>query len=109
MTPSTHFVKNVNIYKESFIKGFSQFYGDIQDYIVIGLLPNYIEREGSSLIYMVEDLIKKSKHEKSGFFLNEFEEIETIVNEYQSTKNNLIIGASYALLDFYEKKQTKFI
>jgi phenylacetate-coenzyme A ligase PaaK-like adenylate-forming protein len=105
MTPSIHFVKNVNIYKQSFIKGFSQFYGDIQDYIVIGLLPSYLEREGSSLIYMVEDLIKKSKHEKSGFFLNEFDEIEAIVNEYQSTKKILIIGVSYALLDFSEKNK----
>jgi len=103
MTPSTHFVKSVNIYEQSFIKGFKQFYGDIQDYIVIGLLPSYLEREGSSLIYMVEDLIKKTNHKKSGFFLNEFNEIEAIVNEFQFTKKILIIGVSYALLDFAEQ------
>jgi phenylacetate-coenzyme A ligase PaaK-like adenylate-forming protein len=105
MTPSTHSVKDVSIYEQSFTKGFNQFYGDIQDYIVIGLLPSYLEREGSSLIYMVDDLIIKSKHEKSGFFLNEFDEIEAIVNEYQSTKKILIIGVSYALLDFAEQNK----
>jgi phenylacetate-coenzyme A ligase PaaK-like adenylate-forming protein len=109
MTPSTHSVKDVTIYEQSFTKGFNQFYGDIQDYIVIGLLPSYLEREGSSLIYMVDDLIIKSKHEKSGFFLNEFDEIEAIVNEYQSTKKILIVGVSYALLDFAEQNKPNLL
>ena len=66
---SKHMVTNLQIYKESFSKGFQQFYGNIVDYVVLALLPSYLEREGSSLIYMVDALIKHSKHPESGFFL----------------------------------------
>ena len=103
MVTSSHFVKDINIYKQSFIKGFELFYNNIKDYVVIGLLPSYLKREGSSLIYMVDRLIKLSGNKDSGFFLNEFNEIESIIKRYQSHKKILLIGVSYALLDFAEQ------
>ena len=66
---SKHHVTDLKIYESSYLKGFETFYGDIEDYVVLALLPSYLEREGSSLIYMVEDLIKRSKNTDSGFYL----------------------------------------
>ena len=77
---SKHLVSDLSIYESSFRKAFQLFYGDITEYCVLSLLPNYREREGSSLIYMVDDLIKSSKHKKSGFYLNDYERLsETIL------------------------------
>ncbi|MDP4989185.1 MAG: acyl transferase, partial [Polaribacter sp.] len=59
---SQHFVTDIELYQESYLKGFTHFYGDIKDYVVLALLPNYLEREGSSLVFMVDDLIQKSNH-----------------------------------------------
>ena len=67
---SKHLVSDTSVYEQSYLKTFKQFYGNIEDYCVLALLPSYQEREGSSLIYMVDDLIAKSKHPKSGFYLN---------------------------------------
>jgi len=101
MVTSTHFVKDISIYEQSFKQTFEIFYGNIKDYIVLGLLPSYLEREGSSLIYMVDSFIKQSNHKNSGFFLNEFDKIERIIAKNE--KNILLIGVSYALLDFLEQ------
>jgi hypothetical protein len=65
MITSKHLVTDVTLYEESYRKGFSEFYGNIEDY-VLALLPSYLEREGSSLIYMVKDLIELSNHPESG-------------------------------------------
>ena len=65
---SQHFVTDLKVYEDSFRNGFADFYGNIEEYIVLALLPSYLERDGSSLIYMVDDLIKKSKNIESGFF-----------------------------------------
>ena len=62
---SKHYVTDIEFYKESYLKGFAHFYGNIEDYTVLALLPNYLERKGSSLVYMVADLIKRSKNKKS--------------------------------------------
>lgn len=100
---SSHFVTDVSLYEESYRKGFEHFYGDIEDYIVLALLPSYLEREGSSLIYMVDDLIKKSKNEESGFFLENTQEMAKIIrNHSKNNKKLLILGVSYALLDLVE-------
>ncbi|HIP37425.1 MAG TPA: acyl transferase [Crocinitomix sp.] len=101
MVTSTHFVKDISIYEQSFKQTFEIFYGNIKDYIVLGLLPSYLEREGSSLIYMVDSFIKQSNHKNSGFFLNEFDKIERIIAKNE--KKILLIGVSYALLDFLEQ------
>jgi len=103
---SKHHVTDVSVYEESYRTAFQQFYGEITDYCVLALLPSYLERTGSSLIYMVEDLIKRSKHVDSGFYLNNQEELVAkllqLDNEGQKV---LLIGVSFALLDLVEKQQ----
>ena len=97
---SKHLVSDLSIYENSFLNIFQIFYGDITDYCILSLLPNYREREGSSLIYMVDDLIKRSKHPKSGFYLNNYKEVsETILELEKNGQKTLLIGVSYALLD----------
>ena len=106
---SKHYVQDVKIYEDSYLKGFEHFYGNIEEICVLALLPNYLEREGSSLIYMVEDLINKSKHLKSGFFLYEHEQLYLTLLELQKQKQKtLLIGVTYALLDFIETHQLHF-
>jgi len=101
---SKHLVTDVSIYEESYRKGFSQFYGNIEDYVVLALLPSYLEREGSSLIHMVDDLIQLSNHPDSGFYLHNYDElIEKIIQLDQSGQNVILIGVTYALLDLIEK------
>ena len=103
---SKHHVTDLSIYEESYLSGFKQFYDAIEDYVVLALLPSYLEREGSSLIYMVDDLIKKSKHPESGFYLNNLNEInEKLIALDQSGQKVLLIGVSFALLDLIEEYQ----
>ena len=103
---SRHLVTDVSIYEESYRKGFSQFYGNIEDYVVLALLPSYLEREGSSLIYMVEDLIQLTNNADSGFYLNNHEElIKKLVELDEAGQNVILIGVTYALLDLIEKQQ----
>jgi phenylacetate-coenzyme A ligase PaaK-like adenylate-forming protein len=100
---SKHLVTDVSIYEESYRKGFSQFYGNIEDYTILALLPSYSEREGSSLIYMVKDLIELSNNSNSGFYLNQYNElIEKLIDLDQSGQNVILIGVTYALLDLIE-------
>jgi len=101
---SKHLVSDLSIYESSFRKAFQLFYGDITEYCVLSLLPNYREREGSSLIYMVDDLIKSSKHPKSGFYLNDYERLsETILKLEEDGQKTILFGVSYALLDLANK------
>jgi hypothetical protein len=103
---SKHPVTDLKIYEKSYLEAFTKFYGDISDYIVLALLPSYLEREGSSLIYMTEDLIKRSNSELSGFFLHDFEELtQTLHRALASDKKILLIGVSFALLDYADKYQ----
>jgi len=101
---SKHQVTNVSIYEESFLKGFKHFYGNIEEYTILALLPNYLEREGSSLIYMVNDLITKSKKPESGFYLNNLNDLTTKLERLDAQGEKvLLIGVSFALLDLVEK------
>lgn len=103
---SKHHVTDLNIYTQSFTKGFEQFYDNIEDYVILGLLPSYLEREGSSLIYMVDAMIKTSKHPKSGFYLNNLSELKnTLEKTDREGKKVLLIGVSFALLDLIETYQ----
>lgn len=103
---SKHFVKEIAIYEQSFLKSFYQFYGDIEGYCVLALLPSYMEREGSSLIYMTEELIEKSKHELSGFYLDEYDQlIKNLTTLKSQNQKTILIGVSFALLDLAEKYQ----
>ena len=103
---SKHLVTAVSLYEESYRKGFSQFYGNIEDYVVLALLPSYLEREGSSLIYMVEDLIQMTNNPESGFYLHNHEElIDKLIRLDNSGQNVILIGVTYALLDLIESRK----
>lgn len=105
-TTSKHQVTNLSIYEESYLKGFAHFYGNIEDYVVLALLPSYLERDGSSLIYMVDDLIQKSKHPESGFYLNNLQDLAKTLNRLEAKgQKTLLIGVSFALLDLVEQFQ----
>lgn len=103
---SKHYVTDLDFYKQSFRKGFHSFYGNIEDYVVLALLPSYLERDGSSLIYMVDDMIKQSNHCESGFYLDDLDALsKTLIELDKSDKNVLLIGVSFALLDLVERYQ----
>ncbi|PZR18873.1 MAG: acyl transferase [Flavobacterium psychrophilum] len=105
MITSRHHVTDLNYYEQSFRQAFSQFYGNIEDYAVLALLPSYLEREGSSLIYMVEDLIEGSNNPDSGFYLHNYDELITKLTALDNAGQNvLLIGVTYALLDLVEKQ-----
>ena len=109
ISTSKHLVTDVSFYEESYRKGFSQFYGDIENYVVLALLPSYLERGGSSLIYMVEDLINKTNNPESGFYLHNHEElIQKLVKLDREGQNVILIGVSYALLDLIESQKFEF-
>lgn len=100
---SKHLVTNTALYEDSYRKGFAQFYGNIQDYVVLALLPSYLDRQGSSLIYMVKDLIAMSGNKNSGFYLHNYKELQTkLIDLDNSGQNVLLIGVTYALLDLME-------
>ena len=103
---SKHLVTDINFYRESYLKGFAHFYGNIEEYAVLALLPNYLEREGSSLVFMVDDLIRKSKNLESGFYLDNIQELAKKLIELDKTGQKiLLIGVSFALLDLIEMQQ----
>ncbi|TWO33738.1 acyl transferase [Seonamhaeicola sediminis] len=103
---SKHHVTNLKIYEQSFNLGFKQFYGNIKDYIILALLPSYLERKGSSLIYMIDSLIKQSNHTESGFYLNNLSELKKRLTKLDAEgKKVLLIGVSFALLDLIETYQ----
>ena len=106
---SRHYVTDLSVYRESYRRGFEYFYGKIEDYVVLALLPSYLEREGSSLILMVEDMIQISKQPESGFYLYNFEALHQQLEQLQQKgKKVLLIGVSFALLDFVEQYQLYF-
>ncbi len=104
MSYSSHFVANIDLYEKSFIKGFNRFFGEISDYVILALLPSYLEREGSSLIYMAQKLIQLSGQVESGFYLNEYEQLSRLLLRLQSdNKKTVLLGVTYALLDLAEQ------
>lgn len=106
-TTSKHFVPDITIYEESFLQAFKQFYGKPEDFCILALLPSYLEREGSSLIYMVNNLIEKSEHPSSGFYLHNLEELHQKLQELEKNEvKTLLIGVSFALLDLAEQFPT---
>ena len=98
---SHHFIGDIELYRQSFTRGFELFYGPVESWCIIGLLPSYLERQHSSLVFMVSELIRKSGHEQSGFYLYEYEELhDTLKNLEQNKQKTLLIGVTFALLDF---------
>ena len=105
---SQHFVTDLRIYEESFRRGFEYFYGSIEEYTILALLPGYLERQGSSLIYMVDHLINESASKDSGFYLNELHELSELLTKLDSEGEKvLLIGVTYALLDLIEYQKFK--
>lgn len=103
-TPSSHYISDIEIYKKSFIKNFEYFYSSPNEYVILALLPSYLERSGSSLIYMLRDLINLSNNKESGFFLNQYQDLQdTILSLEKKSQKYILLGISFALLDFAEE------
>lgn len=108
MQTSKHYVAYVDWYQQSYRMGFELAFGSPKQYCILALLPSYLERGGSSLVYMVEDLIQSSHHPSSGFYLNQYDQLaQTIIQLEQQKQPTLLIGVSYALLDLIERHQFK--
>ena len=100
---SKHYVTDIQEYIESFSRGFNLAYGDIKEYAILALLPNYLQQKESSLIYMVDSLIKASNNEHSGFYLDNHFALSEKINELEKAgQKTLLIGVSYALLDLLD-------
>ena len=98
---SRHGIKEISLYEESLIKGFEHFYGNSEAYCFLGLLPSYLERDNSSLVYMVQKLIEQSQCEESGFYLNDYDALAATLASVESKKQKtILIGVTFALLDF---------
>ena len=106
LATSRHHLLDSGLYEKSFSKAFRQFYGSPEDYRILALLPNYLERQGSSLVYMVNQLIKESKNPESGFFLDNRDALRKLLIN-GSDKKTLLIGVSFALLDLVEEGDLK--
>ncbi|MES2732756.1 MAG: acyl transferase, partial [Bacteroidota bacterium] len=110
MITSKHLVTDVTFYEESYRNAFAQFYGNIEDYAVLALLPSYLERKNSSLVYMVQHFIEKSQSDFSGFFLHNVDELVQVLKKLaqapeQPRRKVLLIGVTFALLDLAESRQ----
>ena len=102
-TTSKHFVANIELYKQSFVQGFEAIYGATKKLAVIGLLPSYLEREDSSLVFMVNHLIKESKHSLSGFYLDDNAKLNQTLAQLEAAAQPFVLfGVTFALLDFIE-------
>lgn len=105
-TPSKHYIPSLQLYEKTFFSAFESFYGPIEDYLVIGLLPSYLERKGSSLVYMVNAFIQKSRYPKSGFYLNNYQELTKNLKIWDTKGHKiLLIGVSFALLDLIQQEE----
>jgi hypothetical protein len=102
-TTSRHYIKDLALYEASFMEGFRHFYGSLTDYCILALLPSYLGRPGSSLVYMVSRLIKESGDPDSGFYLDQYEKLGEVLHRLESAgRQTLLIGVSFALVDFAE-------
>ncbi|TYP96530.1 acyl-protein synthetase LuxE [Sphingobacterium allocomposti] len=109
MATSKHYVADLGWYEQSFRRCFELFYGKAEDMAILALLPSYLERAGSSLIYMVDDLIRQSTHPASGYFLYDHDELYAALIQLKNTgTKTLLIGVTYALLDFCERYRADF-
>lgn len=100
---SKHFVRSLNLYEKSFYKTFETFFGEPENYVILALLPSYLERDGSSLIYMTEKLIHATKHPESGFYLDDYERLsQSLTRLNNQGRKVILLGVTYALLDMAE-------
>ena len=100
---SQHFVANKLIYEKSFSEGFDSLYGTLSEFAILALLPSYLEQGDSSLVYMAQSFIEKTKDNGSDFFLHDFERLNKAISRLESeNRSYILLGVSYALLDFFE-------
>ena len=105
-TTSKHFIAKLSLYQESFTKAFNHFFGAIEEITILALLPSYLEQGNSSLVFMVDDLIKQSNSSHSGFYLDNTSDLIDKLEFLEKTKQKtILLGVSYALLDLIEEKQ----
>jgi len=105
MNLSKHFIADPGLYEESISKSFEQFIGKPEDFVFLGLLPSYLEKQNSSLIYMVDDLMKKSGKPENGYFLYNHAELFQLLNDLKD-KKVILFGVSFALLDFLDSVES---
>ena len=104
--PSKHYVKSLDHYSKSFMTCFNKFYGKESNYVILALLPSYLERKNSSLIYMVETLIKKSNKKDSGFYLYNYNKLIKTLKKLETTnQKTILIGVSFALINLIKYKK----
>ena len=106
---SKHYVKDLTLYEKSFTNAFELMFGSITDFVILALLPSYLERTGSSLVYMADRLIKLCGNPESGFYLNEYKELHNLLKTLKAKKQKVILlGVTYALLDLAEQFPVDF-
>ncbi len=106
---SKHYIKTLELYKKSYTRTFNYFYGNINEYIILALLPSYLERKGSSLILMAKDLINKTNNRNSGFYLYNYNDLYNLLKKLKKqSKKVILLGVSFALLEFAEKYSINF-
>jgi len=107
--PSKHYVKRLNLYRESFRKAFELFYDSPSEYCILALLPSYLERQGSSLVLMVKELMEQSSHSSNAFFLDDFEGLHNTLKKLKAAQQKtILIGVTFGILDFLEKYKIEF-
>ena len=101
---SKHFVSDTEIYKTSFLKTFESCYGTAEKLTIFGLLPSYLEKGNSSLVYMVNELIARSADKRSNFFMHNYDELSSNIKQTETEgRKCILLGVTYALLDFAEQ------
>jgi phenylacetate-coenzyme A ligase PaaK-like adenylate-forming protein len=105
MTPGKHFVNDLRLYEENFLRSFRLFYGEPEQFLITALLPSYTERENSSLVYMVDNLIKRNNNPHSGFYKSNVDELILTINRAKKKEQKiLLLGVSFALVDLAENQ-----
>ena len=105
IVPSKHYYRGLKDYIKSFTEGFQNLYGTVSDYVILALLPSYLEREGSSLIFMVKELIQKSNQPESGFYLDDWEDLIQKIHLLEAKgQKTILLGVSFALLELVERQ-----
>jgi len=99
--PSKHFIVDTDLYRDACVEGFEKVYGSLNDWCFLALLPSYLERGNSSLVWMVNEFMQRSQHSNNGFYLNDFDKLtEAVLHNESVGQKTMVIGVSYALLDW---------
>lgn len=101
---SRHYIRDVTLYERAFTGSFETHFGDARQYCHLALLPSYLERQHSSLVYQVAHFIRNSEFRQSSFFLHDMDRLHDVLGRNENDRIPTILwGVTYALLDFAEK------